>query len=133
MYSRILVALDHSDVDQVILDHVRRLALALGSTVVLYRVAHYHTRDSRSHELGEASEYLAELKGILTDQGIPCETAIGRGEPAHAICEDAARLRCELIAMGIHGHSALERLVMGSVAEDVKRHTTLPLLLLRGR
>lgn len=131
MYKRILVALDHSRVDETILQHVTKLARELGSSVILYRVAHYHTRDSRTHELEEAEEYLAELKERMTNEGVACETAIGQGEPGHAIAEDAEKLGCDLIAMPIHGHSSVIRWVLGSVAEDVKRLTSIPLLLVK--
>jgi nucleotide-binding universal stress UspA family protein len=133
VYKRILVALDHSEADRVIIDHVEQLARVCGSTVVLYRVAHYHTRDSRAHEMEEAEEYLGALDAELGKQGIPCETAIGQGEPAHAIAEDAEKLECDLIAMPIHGHSSLARFVLGSVAEGVKRATKIPVLMVKAK
>lgn len=37
----------------------------------------------------------------------------------------------DLVVMCSHGYSGLKRLVMGSVAEKVARHATVPLLLLR--
>lgn len=133
MYKRIMVALDHSDVDDVLLAHAEGLAKALGSVLVLYRVAHYHTRDSRTHEMSEAEEYLAKLEERIKASGVNCETAIGQGEPAHAISEDAESLRCDLIAMGTHGHSSLLRFVLGSVAEDLKRISSIPILIVPRR
>jgi len=132
MYSRILVALDHSGIDAVVLRHVTELVRLCGGTLVLYRVAHYHTRDSRAHEVQEAEEYLAALKAQLDAGGIPCETALGQGEPAHAISEDSGRLGCDLVVLGVHGHGAVQRFVLGSVAEDVKRMSHVPLLLVPG-
>ncbi len=133
LYARILIALDHSEVDETILGHVEELARICGSTVVLYRVAHYHTRDSKAHELEEADGYLKELKQRFDKAKIPCETVIGQGEPAHAISEDAERLGCDLIAMPLHGHSGLARFVLGSVAEEVKRTSNIPILMVKAR
>lgn len=107
------------------------LARVCGSTIVLYRVAHYHTRDARHHELEEAEQYLGELRARVEEAGLPCETAIGQGEPGHAISEDAERLKCELIAMSLHGHSPLLRFILGSVAEDVKRLSAVPVLMVK--
>ncbi|MCC6484025.1 MAG: universal stress protein [Armatimonadetes bacterium] len=131
MYKRILVALDHSRVDDATLEHISRLARELGSTLILYRVAHYHTRDSKAHEMEEAEAYLAKIRARMAQEGLDCETAIGQGEPGHAIAEDAEKLNCDLIVIGTHGHSSLMRWVMGSVAEDVKRLTHIPLLLVK--
>jgi nucleotide-binding universal stress UspA family protein len=57
LYRRILVPLDGTDVDHAILAHVAELAHLCGAEVILLRVAHYHTRDSRTAEQTEAKEY----------------------------------------------------------------------------
>jgi universal stress protein A len=38
---------------------------------------------------------------------------------------------CDLIVMGTHGRTGLSRLLMGSVAEDVLRHATCPVFLIK--
>jgi nucleotide-binding universal stress UspA family protein len=41
-------------------------------------------------------------------------------------------LQADLIVMGSHGRSGLEKLMLGSVAHAVLSHTKLPVLVVRG-
>ena len=53
------------------------------------------------------------------------------GDPAATILAAAAELGCDMIVMGTHGRSGLERLLTGSVAETVMRQARCPVLVLR--
>jgi nucleotide-binding universal stress UspA family protein len=53
------------------------------------------------------------------------------GEPAETITQRAAELGCESITMGTHGLSSLGILLMGSVAQRVVHHTTVPVTLVK--
>lgn len=50
---------------------------------------------------------------------------------AAAILHHAAALRADLIVMGTHGRSGVERTLLGSVAEAVARHAKCPVLTVR--
>ncbi|WP_406695854.1 universal stress protein [Singulisphaera sp. Ch08] len=56
------------------------------------------------------------------------ETALRDGAPVSEILRMASEVQCDLIVMGTHGRSGLERLFMGSVAEQVLRLSTSPVL-----
>ena len=131
LYRRILLPLDGSAVDQPVLEHVRQLALAFHCEVVLLRVAHFHTRDTMTHEVEDARAVLDRVAPSIANQGFPVRTVVGRGEPADDIVEQAEALGCDLIAMGTHGHGTLKRVVLGSVAEKVRHATDVPLLLVK--
>jgi nucleotide-binding universal stress UspA family protein len=133
LYARILVTLDGGPVDDALLDDVRRLAETLGSTVLLLRVAHYHTRDSKVAEEDEARADLQRASARLSGHGFAVETIVGHGEPGEVIVAQAHELGADLIAMGTHGHGWLERRVWGSVADFVRHHSDVPLLLVKGR
>jgi nucleotide-binding universal stress UspA family protein len=51
--------------------------------------------------------------------------------PGLAIVEAATRLGSDLIVLGTHGRGALSRLFVGSVAEYVLRHASIPVLTVR--
>ncbi len=53
------------------------------------------------------------------------------GDPADEIVSLAKAERCEMIAMGTSGRSALKNLVMGSVATKVLAASTVPVLFLK--
>ncbi len=133
LFSRILVTLDGSDVDEAVLAHVQRLGEVLGSTVLLLRVAHFHTRDSRACEEDEAQQDLERAAARLEGHGFPVETVLGRGEPREVIVTQASELGVDLIAMGTHGHGWAKRQVLGSVADHVRHNSDVPLLLVKGR
>ena len=133
LYERILVTLDGSPVDDALLDDVELLAEALGATVILLRVAHFHTRDSRVAEEDEARADLERAAARLGGHGFAVETVLGRGEPAEEIVAQAEALGAQLIAMATHGHGWLERRVLGSVADYVRHHSDVPLLVVKGR
>jgi nucleotide-binding universal stress UspA family protein len=54
------------------------------------------------------------------------------GAPAgEEIVEEAARIGADLIVMATHGRGAIKRIWLGSVADHVVRHATVPILLIR--
>lgn len=62
------------------------------------------------------------------DPDVPVEHILAEGDPAQEILRVARETNCGLIVMGTHGRSGLQRLLMGSVAEQVMRHASCPLL-----
>lgn len=59
------------------------------------------------------------------------ETVVEEGLPAQLVVEHATRLDADLVAMGTHGRSALERLWIGSTAERVIASAPCPVLTVR--
>ena len=78
--------------------------------------------------LGEAKAKLAKLRPA---EGVQLETKLEVGEAAPSIVRFAREAGCELIVMGTHGRSGLERLILGSVAEHVLRQAPCPVLTVR--
>ena len=50
------------------------------------------------------------------------------GDPARLIASTAQRLKCDLVVMGTHGLSGVDKLIIGSTTERMLRRTSLPLL-----
>jgi universal stress protein A len=59
---------------------------------------------------------------MLAARGLDAEKAVRRGDPRTQIIEEATTWRADLIVIGSHGRTGLERILMGSVAEYVVRH-----------
>ncbi len=59
------------------------------------------------------------------------EILIESGSPAEVIVETAKKLRCDLIVMGTHGHSAIADVLIGSTAKWVVRQSPIPVLVIR--
>ena len=58
------------------------------------------------------------------------ETHLLRGNPHDELVRFAKEKRCDLIVMATHGRTGLAQ-VVGSVAERVARHSTVPVLLIK--
>jgi nucleotide-binding universal stress UspA family protein len=63
-----------------------------------------------------------------TDPAIRVEHLLREGNPATAILQVAQERQCDLIVIGSHGRTGLGRLLMGSVAEQVVRKASSPVL-----
>jgi nucleotide-binding universal stress UspA family protein len=138
MYSRILVALEHTPSDLCILDHVRGLAGLCGSALVLIHVADgWVARNIRQLNLRESPEmrddraYLERIAAELAADGIATDAVLATGDPAVEIAAAAERERCTLIAMSTHGHRFFADLWRGSVANQVRHRSLVPVLLVR--
>jgi nucleotide-binding universal stress UspA family protein len=139
MYRRILVPLEHTDYDDAIVAHVRDLAKLCGASVVLIHVADgWAARNQHQLVLRESAEmkvdreYLEERADALEEAGIETECVLAGGAPGPEIAAAAQREGCDLVAMSTHGHRGIQDLLRGSVANDVRHHTTVPVLMVRG-
>lgn len=63
--------------------------------------------------------------------GIAVEHRLEYGDPASVILKTAHEIGTDLIVMGTHGRTGLRRLLMGSVAEQVVRKASCPVLTVR--
>lgn len=66
-----------------------------------------------------------------SDPQVRVEHRLAEGEPAEEILRLAGLVPCDLIVMGTHGRTGVARFVTGSVAEEVLRRATCPVLLVK--
>jgi nucleotide-binding universal stress UspA family protein len=138
MYRKILVTLDTSASDQVILDHIRPLARLMGSRIVLLHVAdgwaaRLYGRDAVSREITEDRAYLARVEAQLAEEGFAVESDLAFGDPATQIVGWVETKGCDLIAMSTHGHRLLGDLLLGTTATRVRHMVYVPVLMLRAK
>lgn len=76
----------------------------------------------------------AYLKRHATDvpSDVPVDTMVLRGYAAEVLVETAAAEQDAMLVMGTHGRGAARRAMLGSIADDVLRHATVPVVLVRG-
>jgi len=67
----------------------------------------------------------------VPDPSIPVDRQFREGDPVTEILAVAEDTNADLIVMGTHGRTGLERLLMGSVAEQVMRKAPCPVLTVR--
>ncbi len=139
MYKHVLVPLENSPYDNAILEHVRSLASMCKARVTLIHVADgFAARNMQSLKLRESEEirkdraYLDRCVAELVAASLDADAVLASGEPADEICAAAARESCDLIAMATHGHGFLNDVVRGSVANQVRHRSLVPVLMVRG-
>lgn len=138
MYRRILVPLENSPTDDGILEHVSQLARHCRAALVLIHVADgwaarniAHLKLRESEELRIDREYIERIATQLSSEGVPTEAVLATGDPAREITAAAEREGCDLIAMATHGHKFIGDVIHGSVANEVRHETSIPVLLVR--
>jgi nucleotide-binding universal stress UspA family protein len=139
MYRRILVPLENSEYDAAILEHVGRLASLCGASLLLVHVADgWVARTWRQLDLRESEEmsrdraYLEEVAQRLRGDGLDVDAVLAGGDPSVEIVRLAEQEGCDLIAMSTHGHRFISDILYGSVANEVRHRSTIPVLLVRG-
>lgn len=145
MYRRIIVPLDGSDLAAEALVHARELAQRLSVPLHLVRVVDAHVLNQigstgLAFDYGAVTElieeedqdaiafmeqHLAALKG----EGLDVSGTVVHGPVASSIVASAQA--DDLIVMASHGRTGLRRWFLGSVAEEILRQATVPVLLLR--
>lgn len=139
MYRRILVPVEHSPYDQIILAHIRQLAHLCQSSIVIIHVADgWAARNQRSLKLRESEEmrldreYIEQCCDALRREGFDTDSILAAGDPAAEIAAAADREKCDLIAMAVHGHRGLQDVIYGTTANEVRHKSLVPVLMVRG-
>jgi len=144
MFKHILVPVDGSNTAQMAVSKAIGLAKAFDSSVTVIYVIDpypftgvgtdfaYGQAEYLSAATAEANASVHAAKATLQEAGVAVDSSVIE---AHAvwrgIVEAGASLAADLIVMGSHGRSGLEKLVLGSVAQAVLSHTKLPVLVVR--
>jgi nucleotide-binding universal stress UspA family protein len=86
---------------------------------------------SRKMVVAESQAYLERVRTYEHLDGIPVHIEAIAGIPAQAILQFAHTHQVDLIIMGSHGATGFKRWILGSVAQQLVRHSTVPVLVLR--
>ena len=138
MYKLILVAIENSEADATILEHVEGLARLTGARLLLFHVADgWAARNFDELQLRESEEmvedraYLERRRSELAGRGFDVEARLGAGDPATEICKLAEQRQVDLVAMATHGHHGVADLIHGQTVDRVRHRLRMPVLLLR--
>jgi nucleotide-binding universal stress UspA family protein len=138
MYKKILIPLENSNHDDVILNHIKPLAKKSQAELILVHVADgYAARMQKQLNLADSEEikkdrnYLKKRKNELVEEGFKVTEFLPNGEPSDEILKINAQQKCDLIAMATHGHKFLKDLLFGSVAENIRHRTETPILMVK--
>ncbi|HJS54253.1 MAG TPA: universal stress protein [Chitinophagaceae bacterium] len=146
---KILIALDYNPSAQKIAETGHNLAKAMKARTILLHVtsdATYYSSLNYSPIMGyggfnnvvetdnakelkkAAQDFLDKSKQHLRDEKI--QTVVKNGVIGETILKTATDLKVDIIVMGTHSRRGLEKILVGSVAENVLHHSSIPLLII---
>jgi nucleotide-binding universal stress UspA family protein len=137
MTGTILVPLDGSPLSESALPYAVGLASDGGARLVLARIvagAKHEEQVSResSQTLNDTRRYLERVGADLRSQTLSVEIVARGGDPNTELLDLSETLSADLIVMGTHGRSGFGRWIYGSVADELLRHATTPVMLVPG-
>jgi nucleotide-binding universal stress UspA family protein len=144
MIKHILVPVDGSPTAQLAVEKAIELAKAFGSRVTAIFVIDpypftgvgtdfaYGQAEYLSAATAEANAAIKATRTAFEAVGVSVDTSVIESHAAwRGVVESAESMQADLIVMGSHGRSGLEKLVLGSVTQAVLSHTKLPVLVVR--
>jgi len=141
MYDRILVPTDGSDCADSAVEHAIDIAAQYDAELHVLSVVDSrdmsHSAPAISPEqieetLRERAEAVVdEVAERASDAGVEVVTAVEPGLPDNVVVEYAEENDCDLVVMGTHGRTGLERYLLGSVTERTVRRSSVPVLTVR--
>jgi nucleotide-binding universal stress UspA family protein len=135
MLKTILIPLDGSPLAERALGYAALLSQRSGARTVLIESVHPRTLpgidpgDEQTARTQRAEEYLRTAATRFGAETTRVDTHVSADEPVEAILDGATRYQADLIVMSTHGRGGLSRMLYGSVADQVLRRTTIPVLL----
>ncbi|WP_436925914.1 universal stress protein [Halosimplex amylolyticum] len=138
MYEDILVPTDGSDGASRALDEAVDLAAAFDATVHSLYVVDVSAvgPETGAVDLVESFEQMGEdtTDAAVTrarDAGVDAVGSVATGRPHRSILDYVEENDIDLVVMGTHGRTGLERYLLGSVTEKVVRTAEVPVLTVR--
>jgi len=136
-FRKILFATDFSPASLRALPYVKFVARRYDSTVYLVHVIGPQPaiaipagirRGERADSLRGAEEQLRALEGSEELRGISHKRLVGEGKVAKLLLKAVREHNIGLIIVGTHGRTGIKHLVLGSVAEEIFRSSSCPVL-----
>jgi nucleotide-binding universal stress UspA family protein len=146
MYDKILVPVDGSPTSQRGLEEAMRLAKLCGAQLRLVHVVDLLSFNlaaagdaGMTAELWDAlkeggQQILSRARDQVAAAGLAVDTHLFEnlaGRVADLVVDEARQWGASLIVLGTHGRRGVGRLMLGSDAEQVARHASVPVLLVR--
>jgi nucleotide-binding universal stress UspA family protein len=150
MIAHILLAVDGSACSSVAARHGIALARALGARLTVVTVTTpwavqfarepaavvpgviVPENDYEARTKAAAADILRSVADTARQAGLQCRTLHCRHRDAYqAILDTAAGEGCDLIVVGSHGRRGISKALLGSEANKVVSHSTLPVLVVR--
>lgn len=137
----ILVTIDFTENEQLLIDKAFQLAESFGSKLWLihiaapdpdfvgYQVGPQYIRDSRATELRKEHQLLQEHTKVFKKRGVDSEGLLIQGATIEMILAESKKLNIDLIIAGHHKHGFFYHSFVGSVSAEIIKNAKIPVLL----
>ena len=148
MYARILVATDGSTLSKKAVNSAISLAALCGAELIAIKVVPRYPQsyfegsiplsveDVKRVEKQWAEDGQAvvdAVKKTAAAKGVSVKSVIVKSDlVSEALIAAATKHKADLIVMGSHGRRGIEALILGSVAQKVLTHASLPVMIIKG-
>jgi len=144
---KVMIGVDDSPCSQAALEFVRRVSWPPDTTVMVvssvatpvsaYVAAYAPTGldfGSWADDLMKYHQQVASRgEAVLRGAGLRVASRVLEGDARETLVEEARRERADLVVVGSHGRTGLDKLVMGSVASHVVTHAPCSVLVVKER
>lgn len=140
-YRNIVVATDGSENSDRAISYGIEIAKMSGATVHALYVVDTSSFSSIPMDAGweamyeilkkEGGKAVSYVKEAGDSAGVEVKEILGEGHPSNEIIDFAENNSVDLIVMGTHGKSGIDRFLLGSVAEKVVRNSKIPVMVVR--
>ena len=141
MFSKILVAVDGSEVSYRAFDAALFLLEKLGSNITaiyvmdniptVYIQSQKFLDDLLEARKNDSQKILEKCSSDAAQKGITVSTILLEGNPASTILDFSKKEKFEVIIIGRRGMGHLKELVLGSTSSKILHHSLCPVLLMR--
>ncbi len=137
-FDHILFATDFSPASTAALPYAVSIARHFGSKLYLTHVIPrdafdlipMNERDSAIENIRtHAKDHMSGLRAAALLKGIPHEVFIDHGDVWPVLAAMVGEYQIDLIVIGSHGRRGVEKLLIGSVAEEILRRALIPVLI----
>ena len=148
MYTKILVPVDDSELDEAVLPYVKWFTEVskVNEIIFLHVVEPFRMAGGLEAQVlpedketiekdaaGIARKYVNRVAAQFKDKTIKISRIVRVGKPAKTITEYASANDVDLIVMATHGRSGLRQWISGSVADDIVHASRVPVFLVTPR
>jgi len=139
---KILCAVDFSDMSKIVASYANTFGEKFGSEVIVLYVAPSLTQYVGFHvppasietfvgEIVSGAEKKMDVFVQENFEGIQVRGVVKTGYPAEEILDLADSECVDMIVMGTHGRTGIDKILFGSVAEKVVKSSNVPVLTIR--
>ena len=135
--TKILIPVDGSENSKRASEFALELSKKIGSSVVFLNVVEIPISSYKYQRVAanllqfledSGRKLLTNFEAKAQSDGVSCEVVLSHGDPTNQILATARRKNCDCIVMGKRGLGRLQRVLLGSVSDQITKLSDVPVI-----